>query len=412
MGWRLVPFLGLLYFVAFIDRVNVGFAALTMNQDVGLSAAAFGLGAGIFFIGYVLFEVPSNLILARVGARVWIARIMISWGLLSAGMAFVSTPMQFYVMRFLLGVAEAGFFPGVIYYLACWFPSRYRARIVGAFLIALPLSGVIGAPVSTLLLGLEGLGLTGWQWMFIIEGIPAVALGFAVLAWLTNRPTEAEWLEPAEREWLEHELAQERRRQEEAHGLTLRQTLTNVRVWSLGFAYFGLMMALYAFSFWLPQMVKAVGTLSNFQIGLVVMIPSGLSGVAMVAWGLHSDRSGERRWHVALPALAGAVAIAFAGAIGGSVVASLVAICVGFVAVCCTLPAFWTLPAALLTGSAAAGGIALINSVGNVGGFVGAALIRPCQGDDGQLWARVVDIGGRRRCGRVDRARGRARTRV
>ena len=257
VGRRLIPFLALLYFVAFLDRVNIGFAALTMNEDIGLSAAAYGLGAGIFFIGYVIFEVPSNLILARVGARAWIARIMISWGILSAGMAFVSSPMQFYVMRFLLGVAEAGFFPGVIYYLGCWFPMQYRARILGAFFVALPFSGVIGAPLSTWLLGVDGFGLTGWQWMFILEGLPAVVLGFVVLSYLTNRPADAAWLTPAERAWLEGELARERGRVEKTSHLTLLQSLTDIRVIAFGAVYFGLIIGLYAVNFWLPQMVKS-----------------------------------------------------------------------------------------------------------------------------------------------------------
>ena len=259
VGRRLIPFLALLYFVAFLDRVNIGFAALTMNEDIGLSAAAYGLGAGIFFIGYVIFEVPSNLILARVGARAWIARIMISWGIISAGMAFVSSPMQFYVMRFLLGVAEAGFFPGVIYYLGCWFPMQYRARILGAFFVALPFSGVIGAPLSTWLLGVDGFGLAGWQWMFILEGLPAVVLGFVVLSYMTNRPADAAWLAPGERAWLEGELARERGRVEKTSHLTLLQSLTDIRVIAFGVVYFGLIIGLYAVNFWLPLMVKSLG---------------------------------------------------------------------------------------------------------------------------------------------------------
>ena len=394
VGRRLIPFLALLYFVAFLDRVNIGFAALTMNEDIGLSAAAYGLGAGIFFIGYVIFEVPSNLILARVGARAWIARIMISWGILSAGMAFVSSPMQFYVMRFLLGVAEAGFFPGVIYYLGCWFPMQYRARILGAFFVALPISGVIGAPLSTWLLGLDGFGLAGWQWMFILEGLPAVVLGFVVLSYMTNRPADAAWLAPGERAWLEGELARERGRVEKTNHLTLLQSLTDIRVIAFGFVYFGLIIGLYAVNFWLPQMVKSLGTLTNLQVGLLIMILCALSGAAMVLWGLHSDRTGERRWHVALPALIAAATLACAAALTDSATASLVAIGLGFVAICAALPTFWTLPAAILTGTAAAGGIALINSIGNIGGFVGPVSPRGDQGIDGQLRARAVDPGG------------------
>ena len=375
VGRRLIPFLALLYFVAFLDRVNIGFAALTMNEDIGLTAAAYGLGAGIFFIGYVIFEVPSNLILARVGARTWIARIMVSWGLLSAGMAFVSSPAQFYVMRFLLGVAEAGFFPGVIYYLGCWFPMQYRARILGAFFVALPVSGVIGAPLSTWLLGLDGFGLVGWQWMFILEGLPAVVLGFVVLSYMTNRPADAAWLTPAERAWLEDELARERGHVEKTNHLTLLQSLTDIRVIAFGFVYFGLIIGLYAVNFWLPQMVKALGSVTNLQVGLIIMILCASSGAAMVLWGLHSDRTGERRWHVALPALVAAAVLAGAAALQGFATASLVAIGLGFVAICAALPTFWTLPAAILTGTAAAGGIALINSIGNIGGFVGPYLL-------------------------------------
>ena len=375
VGRRLIPFLALLYFVAFLDRVNIGFAALTMNEDIGLSAAAYGLGAGIFFIGYVIFEVPSNLILARVGARAWIARIMISWGILSAGMAFVSSPMQFYVMRFLLGVAEAGFFPGVIYYLGCWFPMHYRARILGAFFVALPISGVIGAPLSTWLLGLDGFGLVGWQWMFILEGLPAVVLGFVVLSYMTDQPADAAWLQPGERAWLEAELARERGRVEKTNHLTLLQSLTDIRVIAFGLVYFGLIIGLYAVNFWLPQMVKALGSLTNLQVGLVIMILCASSGAAMVLWGLHSDRTGERRWHVVLPALVAAATLACAAALTDSATASLVAIGLGFVAICAALPTFWTLPAAILTGTAAAGGIALINSIGNIGGFVGPVLL-------------------------------------
>lgn len=373
VAWRLIPFLGLAYFFAFLDRVNVGFAALTMNEDIGLSAAAYGFGAGIFFIGYVLFEVPSNVILARVGARIWIARIMISWGLLSASMALVEGPTSFFVMRFLLGVAEAGFFPGIIYFLTCWFPSAYRARILGAFLVAIPLSGVLGAPLSTRLIGLEGFGLAGWQWMFILEGLPAALLGLAVLRWLRDRPADAEWLEPREREWLTTELAREGR--VAAHESGIRRVLANPSVWLFGFAYFGIIVSLYGFNFWLPQMVKGLGNLSNVEVGLVLMIPSALAGIAMVAWGLHSDRSGERRWHVALPAFLAAGALAASAVLQGSPFAAFLALIVAGVGTFCSLPAFWTIPAAMLAGPAAAAGIALVNSIGNVGGFVGPSLI-------------------------------------
>lgn len=373
VAWRLIPILGLAYFFAFLDRVNVGFAALTMNEDIGLSAAAYGFGAGIFFIGYVLFEVPSNVILARVGARIWIARIMISWGMLSAAMALVEGPTSFYVMRFLLGVAEAGFFPGIIYFLTCWFPSAYRARILGAFLVAIPLSGVLGAPLSTRLLGFEGLGLAGWQWMFILEGVPAALLGLAVLRWLRDRPADAEWLAPREREWLTAELARDGKAA--AHESGIGRVLANPAVWMFGLAYFGIIVGLYAYNFWLPQMVKSLGDLSNVEIGWVLMIPSALAGIAMVAWGLHSDRSGERRWHVALPGFLAAAALGASAMLQGSPLMAFFALTVAGIGTFCTLPAFWTLPAAMLAGPAAAAGIALVNSIGNVGGFVGPTLI-------------------------------------
>lgn len=373
VAWRLVPFLGLGYFFAFLDRVNVGFAALTMNADIGLSAAAYGFGAGIFFIGYVLFEVPSNVILARVGARIWIARIMISWGLLSAAMALVEGPTSFYLLRFLLGVAEAGFFPGIIYFLSCWFPSAYRARILGAFMVAIPLSGVLGAPLSTQLLGLAGFGLAGWQWMFILEGLPAALLGLAALRYLRDRPADAEWLEPHEREWLDAELAREG--PAAAHVPGVGRVLANPVVWLFGLAYFGIIVGFYGYNFWLPQMVKSLGALSNVEVGLLLMIPSALAGIVMVAWGLHSDRSGERRRHAALPALLAAVALAASATLQGLPVAAIVALIVAGIGAFSALPVFWTLPAARLTGPAAAAGIALVNSIGNVGGFVGPSLI-------------------------------------
>jgi MFS transporter, ACS family, tartrate transporter len=375
VAWRLIPFLVALYFVAFLDRVNVGFAALTMNADLGFSPAVFGLGAGIFFLGYTLFEVPSNVILARVGARIWIARIMITWGLLSAGTALVSGPTSFYVVRFLLGVAEAGFFPGIIYFLTCWFPAEYRARIVAAFMIALPLSSVIGAPVSTSLLALDWAGLAGWQWMFILEGIPAVLLGFAVLAWMTDAPEQAAWLTSAEKRWLADTLADERAAQESVHRYTLAGALTDGRIWALGLVYFGIVAGLYALGFWLPQILKGLGSLTNLQVGFLATIPYALSAIAMTLWGAHSDRARERRWHIALPAFIGAAALAASATLQGSPVLALIALTIAAMGIFAALPVFWTLPTALLTGTAAAGGIALVNSIGNVGGFLGPTLV-------------------------------------
>lgn len=372
VAWRLIPFLGVLYFFAFLDRVNVGFAALTMNADLGLSSAAYGLGAGIFFIGYVAFEVPSNVLLERFGARIWIARIMVSWGLLSAAMAFVQGPASFYAVRFLLGIAEAGFFPGIIYYLTCWFPARYRARIIALFLVALPLSSVIGAPISTALLGLDLAGLRGWQWMFLLEALPTIVLGVAVLFWLTNRPAEAAWLAPAEREWLERELAEDPDHAAQGHTSSLRAALKMSRVWLYGVAYLGILVGVYGFSFWLPQILASLGELSHLQVGLVTMVPYTLTCIAMVLWGRHSDATAERTWHVAAPPILGAAALLLSSLVAQPLLA-FAALSLAAVGIYSALPAFWALASRGLRGAAAAGAIALINSIGNIGGFFGPA---------------------------------------
>jgi ACS family tartrate transporter-like MFS transporter len=368
-AWRLIPLLGVLYFFAFLDRVNVGFAALTMNADLGLSSAAFGLGAGIFFIGYTAFEIPSNVLLERFGARVWIARIMLSWGVLSAAMAFVQGPTSFYVVRFLLGVAEAGFFPGIIYYLTCWFPARDRARIIALFMIALPLSSVIGAPISTALLGIQAAGLHGWQWMFLLEAIPTIVLGFAVLWLLPDRPGDVAWLTRKEKVWLGSQLAIDATEHGE-HTHSLKQALLLPRVWRYGLVYFCVLVGLYGFSFWLPQIIASLGTLSNLQVGAVTTIPYALACVALVLWGRHSDATGERVWHVALPPMLAALALAAGGWLTAPV-AAFGGLCLAAIGIYAGLPAFWALASRGLQGAAAAGAIALINSLGNIGGFLG-----------------------------------------
>jgi ACS family tartrate transporter-like MFS transporter len=372
-AWRLIPLLGVLYFFAFLDRVNVGFAALTMNVDLGLSSAVFGLGAGIFFVGYVAFEIPSNVLLERFGARIWIARIMLSWGVLSASMAFVQGPTSFYVVRFLLGVAEAGFFPGIIYYLTCWFPARDRARIIALFMIALPLSSVIGAPISTALLGIQAAGLRGWQWMFLLEALPTILLGLVVLRFLPDRHTDVAWLTKAEKIWLARELAKETIA-EGAHTHSLRQALLMPRVWRYGLVYFSVLVGLYGFSFWLPQIIASLGKLTNLQVGAVTTIPYALACVALVLWGRHSDTTGERPWHVALPPLLAALALASGGWLT-TPVAAFGALCLAAIGIYAGLPAFWALASRGLQGAAAAGAIALINSLGNIGGFLGPFVI-------------------------------------
>jgi ACS family tartrate transporter-like MFS transporter len=376
---RLVPFLIVCYFVAYLDRVNVSFAALTMNQDLGLSQTAFGLGAGIFFIAYFIFEVPSNLLLERFGARKWIARIMLSWGILAGLMAFIpgiaratglSHEHTFYLLRTLLGAAEAGFFPGIIFYLTLWFPTEYRARIVGYFMAAIPLSTVIGAPVSGLLLYLHGgLGLAGWQWLFIIEAVPAIILAGVVFFYLTDRPTDAAWLAADERNWLSEKLLAERRQREAARQYTITEALINPRVIGLSLVYFGAVATNYGLSFFLPQIVKAFG-LNTFLTTLVSAAPYVVGLIGMVWWGHRSDREAERRFHTAIPLFIAAAGIALSTVLDDPGF-KMISLCVAGFGIFACLPAFWTLPTAFLSGAAAAAGIAVINSIGNLAGFAG-----------------------------------------
>ena len=367
---RLVPFLVLCYLVAYVDRVNVGFAALTMNKDLGLSASAYGFGAGVFFLAYFFFEVPSNLFLERVGARKWIARIMFSWGLVSGAMAFITGEKSFYAVRVLLGIAEAGFFPGIIFYLTLWFPAAYRARIVGYFMAAIPLSTVVGAPISGWLLGFDGhLGLKGWQWMFILEALPSLILSVVVFGYLTDRPADATWLAPEERAWLAQRMAQERRQRESVRTYSVRQALMNPRVLALSLIYFGTNALNYGLSFFLPQIVKAFGV-SNFQTGFISALPYVVGVMSIVAWGRRSDRKLERRFHTAFPLGVAATGIAVSTFLDDPMM-KMTALSIAGFGIFGALPIFWTLPAAFLSGPAAAGGIALINSIGNLAGFAG-----------------------------------------
>jgi len=367
---RLIPFLILCYFVAYLDRVNVGFAALTMNRDLGLSASTYGFGAGIFFLAYFLFEVPSNLFLERVGARKWIARIMVSWGLISGATAFITGETSFYVVRVLLGIAEAGFFPGIIFFLTLWFPAVYRARIIGYFMAAIPLSTVIGAPLSGLLLGLNGfMGMKGWQWLFILEAAPALMLSVVVFFYLTDRPADARWLEPDERTWLVDRLQEEQANRERLRRYSVGQALMNRKVLALSFVYFGAVATNYGLSFFLPQIVKAFGV-SNFQTGLITALPYVVGVISIVWWGRHSDRMAERRFHLALPLFVASAGIASSTALDDPTMKMVALSIAGFGIFGC-LPVFWTFPTAFLSGAAAAGGIALINSIGNLAGFAG-----------------------------------------
>src|ERR1700742_3269085 len=374
ISWRLIPFLVLAYFLSYLDRVNLGFAALTMNKELNFSPTVFSWGAGIFFIGYFLFEVPSNLALKKCGASRWIARIMITWGIISALMAAVSGVWSFYGVRFLLGIAEAGFFPGIILYLTYWYPAEYRARFLAAFAIAVPVSTVIGAPISGLLLGLDGVwGLKGWQWLFISEGIPSVQPGIVTWFYLTDRPDNASWLTAEQRSWLSSRLKREVAAKQAANHLSLGQALASPKVLMLSLIYFGFVAALYGMQFWLPQIVKAFG-FSNAQTGFVTAVPYLFGTVAMILWARHSDARRERVAHVGLPLLLTGLALGFCGYMDNPYV-TMVALVVAAIGIFCTFGVFWTLPTAWLSGTAAAGAIALINSIGNLAGFAGPYLI-------------------------------------
>jgi ACS family tartrate transporter-like MFS transporter len=376
---RLIPFLIICYFIAYLDRVNVGFAALTMNKALGLTATMFGFGAGIFFITYFIFEVPSNLFLDRFGARKWIARIMVSWGILSGLMAFIpdiaritglSNETSFYTVRALLGAAEAGFFPGIIFYLTLWYPSVYRGRIIGSFMAAIPLSSAIGSPISGMILGMNGIGgLEGWQWLFIIEAAPAILLGFVTYFYLTDRPADAHWLEAEERAWLNNRLDGERHQREAAQTLTIGQAILNPRVLALALVYFGLVACNYGVGFWLPQIIKQFG-LTNAMTGWVTGIPYAVGAAFMVWYGRHSDTKIERKAHTAVALLIAAAGIA-ASTLTSDPTLTVIAFSIGACGVFGALPVFWTLPTAVLSGSAAAAGIAVINSIGNLSGFAG-----------------------------------------
>lgn len=371
---RIVPFIMLLYFVAFIDRVNIGFASLTMNKDLGFTASVFGFGAGIFFWGYFLFEVPSNIILDKVGARLWIARVMITWGIVSAAMAFVQGQTSFYILRFLLGAAEAGFFPGIILYLSYWFPARQRAAATSLFMAAAPLSTVLGSPLSSALLEMDGiLGFRGWQWLFLIEALPAVVLGFVVLGYMTDRPEDAKWLKDDEREWLVATMNAERSAKAATASHSVWKGLADARVLALALVYFGTSAGLYTLGVWAPQIIKGFG-LSNMQVGFLNAVPPTVAVVAMYLWSWHSDRTNERTWHVVIACVAAAIGLALAGVASSvvAVVASLVLVNVGISA---AKPPLWSMPTLFLSGPAAAAGIATINSIGNLGGFAGPAMI-------------------------------------
>ncbi|MFD1557956.1 MFS transporter [Paraburkholderia silviterrae] len=369
VSWRLIPLLMLCYVVAYLDRVNVGFAKLQMSTALNLSDAVYGFGAGIFFIGYFLFEVPSNVILHRVGARVWIARIMVTWGLVSILTMFVTTPSMFYVMRFLLGLCEAGFFPGIILYLTYWYPAHRRGRMTTWFMTAIALSGVIGGPISGWILkSFNGAnGWQGWQWLFLLEGLPSVIVGVLVFFVLDDRIGRAQWLSAEERALLERNIAAEDATKED---LPLAKVLTSGRVLVMSFTYFSFVMGLYGVSFWLPTIIKATGVKDALMIGLLAAIPFAAAVVGMLLAAKSADRMRERRWHIAIPAAIGALGLVLSVTWAHDTTLAMTALTIATIGILTTLPLFWSLPTAWLAGTGAAAGIALINSIGNLAGFL------------------------------------------
>jgi ACS family tartrate transporter-like MFS transporter len=382
---RLIPFLALLYFIAYLDRLNVGFAALQMNAAIGLSPFEYGRGAGIFFLGYFLFEVPSNLALARIGARIWIARIAIVWGVVSIGTMFVVGPRSFNAIRFLLGAAEAGFFPGIVLYFTYWFPARERARAVAQFSMASMLAGIVGAPLSGVLLSLRGAaGLDGWQWLFLVEGLPAVAVGLVAFLYLDDGPERARWLPDDEKAWLVDAIGRERAAARAPGTGTLRSGLLDTGVWRLALVLFLIVTSGYGFSFFLPQIVKRLSGASDLAVGLWTAVPFSVAAVGMIAIAAYSDRTGERRRVVAGCAALAAAGLASSSFTGAPLMA-LAALAIGAIGLYSATPPFWSLPTAFLRGDGAAAGIGLINSVGNLGGFLGPYVMGWLQGASGDF---------------------------
>lgn len=395
--WRLIPFLVLVYLLCYIDRVNLGFAALTMNKELGFSATVFGWGAGLLFVGYFLFEVPSNLALQKFGARIWIARIMITWGIISAGMALIQGTASFYIMRFLLGAAEAGFFPGILLYMTYWFPAQYRGVIISRFMFAQPIALMIGTAVSGWLLNLDGVwGIAGWKWLFVLEGVPSVLFGLVTLAYLTDKPEKAEWLAPEERKWLQAKLDVEKDQVEAVHSKAgLMDTLMNPRVLLLGFIYVCIVIGIYGVSMWLPQIVKTFGdSLTNTQIGFISSIPFVSAAIGMLLIGISSDRMQERKWHLTITTvMAGVCLLGSAYTGSANPVATIVLLSLSSVCLYGCMPIFWTYPPAFLTGTAAAAGIALINSIGNLGGFAGPFAVGWIKDSTGNFLSGLIFLG-------------------
>lgn len=391
---RLIFFLMLLYLVAFLDRINVGFAALTMNRDVGLTPEIFGIGSGIFFLGYFSFEVPSTIILHKVGARFWIGRVLITWGLVSIAMASIRGPVSFYCLRFLLGLAEAGFFPGIILYLSYWFPSRHRSAATALFMAAAPVAGFLGSPLSGALMQLHHLlGLRGWQWLFVAEGAPAVLLGFVTFRFLTDRPAGATWLRPEERRWLMQAVQQDENALHDPRSHSVWRALGDWKVLALSLAYFGTSAGLYTIGFWAPLIVKRPG-FSTFHIGLLVAIPNLIAIVGMVLWSRNSDRTGERYWHAALACLVAAAGMVVAARSGSSTTIAVGGLSLTALGVSAAKPPLWSLPTTFFAGTAAAASIGLINALGTLGGLAGPWMIGSADEASGHFSRGLDWVGG------------------
>ena len=387
---RLMPFLICLFIVAFIDRVNLGYAALEMTKDLGFNPEIFGFGAGIFFFGYFLFEIPGTLLVETWSARKWLARIIISWGILAALMGFIQNSTHFYIARFLLGAAEAGFFPGVIVYLSHWFRAQDRAKAVAMFMAAIPVSNIFGAPLSGLILGAKWFGLAGWRWVFILEGFPAVILGVITIFYLTDRPKDAKWLAEDEKAWISDELEREKESKKSRQNLSIWEAFRHRNVLLLAAGYFCAVTAAYGFNFWLPTILKGLSGYTNLQISAIAALPYCAGLIAMLVVGWSSDRTRERRWHTAFSLLAVSVGLFLSASVSENIFLAVAFFCVAGAGLYSYLPGFWAIPATFLTESAAAASIGLINSVGNLGGFVGPYIVGYLNNKTNSFYAGII----------------------